>query len=459
MTRVRMWIAAVLAAIVTVTSVGIVLAQNQAHPDHRAAWEQAVDVGLIDGDPAYYYNGEASPVEYYHALLTALLEVNGTPWQTTTTTEPTSTTTEAPSTTTTTAPTTTTTAPPSTTTTTAPPPTTTTTVPSGTVVTIPTGVHSGYSQRVQADTTYWCEDGAVLDGLNSRRYAFHDGGSPVDNVTIYNCEIRNYTNPAQEGAIDGRANGSGWQVIGNNIHHNEGAAVALDGDDHVVRDNWLHHQDQIGVKIRDGRGSVFEGNLVENNNPQAEYRWGWEAGGSKFARNHDLKILNNVWRNNHGPGVWVDIDNHNVTIDGNIAEDNYAPGIFYEINGAAVISNNEVRRNGFGHSGWLWGGGITIATSYDVEVFGNTLEGNKNGITVTRQDRGSGRTARNIHVHDNVVVGGGRTGAVDDNGDNAMYDTISYEGNRYSAEHRFQWDTRTGDIVFWQGIHPSDGLL
>lgn len=64
-------------------------------PDVVRAWEKAVEVGLIKGDPAYYHGmaliegewvfvGSRPPQwETDHALLTSLLEVNGTPWDVT----------------------------------------------------------------------------------------------------------------------------------------------------------------------------------------------------------------------------------------------------------------------------------------------------------------------------------------------------------------------------------------
>ena len=62
-------------------------------------------------------------------------------------------------------------------------------------------------------------------------------------------------------------------------------------------------------------------------------------------------------------------------------------GIFYEISQDATIRNNALYRNGFAASGWYWDGGITVASSSNVEVYGNRLSGNYNGITGTQQDR------------------------------------------------------------------------
>ena len=63
-------VAALLAATLAYT------AQAAPHPDIQQSWTEAVQRGLIQGDPAYYYNGQATQEEVNHALLTAILQVD-----------------------------------------------------------------------------------------------------------------------------------------------------------------------------------------------------------------------------------------------------------------------------------------------------------------------------------------------------------------------------------------------
>jgi len=133
--------------------------------------------------------------------------------------------------------------------------------PVGAVV-IPSGVHSGYTAEAVAGATYWGEPGAVLDGNGDTTHAFF---GTSDGVTVLNLEIRNYMNPVQRGAVD-TTGAAGWLVERCDIHHNLGAGVALDGDRHTIRGNRIHHQHQIGIKVRDGDGSVVEGNEISFNN-------------------------------------------------------------------------------------------------------------------------------------------------------------------------------------------------
>ena len=46
------------------------------HPDIVKSFSTAVERGLIAGDPAYYYNDEASKLEYAHAIMTATVELD-----------------------------------------------------------------------------------------------------------------------------------------------------------------------------------------------------------------------------------------------------------------------------------------------------------------------------------------------------------------------------------------------
>ena len=124
-------------------------------------------------------------------------------------------------------------------------------------------------------------------------------------------------------------------------------------------------------------------------------------------------------------------------IENNLVEGNQAEGIFYEISQDAIIRNNRVYRNGFGACGWYWGGGITVASSSNVEVYGNRLSGNYNGITGTQQDRpGSTPPAHpldGLQVHDNMICatgdGGHPTGVAADNGADLVTRDISFTGN------------------------------
>ena len=95
--------------------------------------------------------------------------------------------------------------------------------------------------------------------------------------------------------------------------------------------------------------------------------------------------------------------------------DNYNEGVFYEISDTATITNNKLAHNGQA-SPWLFGGGIVMSSSADVEVSGNIVIVNAdygNGITALWTDRHLnyavvGHTpplrVENINVHNNDIT-------------------------------------------------------
>ena len=316
--------------------------------------------------------------------------------------------------------------------------------PAGTAFVIKAGVHRRQSVVPKSGNQFLGEAGAVLDGEYAVQYAFTKGSAPYpSDVVIRGLVIEHYNPAVQFGAIlagghqpaDGT---SGWVIENCEIRYNStGGGLRIGHRTQVLRNN-IHHNAQLGIGGV-GDDALIEGNEIAYNNYQVQYDWGWEAGGTKWTRTRNLVVRGNFSHHNHGPGLWTDESNINTTYENNRVEDNFANGIFHEISYAAVIRYNTSRRNGFGHRGWLWGAGILIAASRDVEVYGNVVEGNANGITMVQQNRGSGlygpHIVQNVYVHDNTIVNGpsGRTGAAQDIGDNSIFTSRNnrFERNTY----------------------------
>jgi parallel beta-helix repeat protein len=295
-----------------------------------------------------------------------------------------------------------------------------------------------------------------MDGDDSADEAFY---SYAEGVQIINIEIRDYEPGDWRGAISGM--GGDWLVESCNIHHNRTAGIWLENGDPVVRGNNIHHNDRSGVSVRYTHGGLVENNEIAYNNYRDHWEWGVEAGGGKMWSNDGLVLRGNWSHHNHGPGLWTDHDNINIVYENNVIEDNYANGIFHEISYDAVIRNNVIRRNGFDHAAWLWGGGIMIASSSDVEIYGNTLEDNYNGIAMTRQNRGWGEygewTLADNHVHDNTVIDSGMTGAAQDYGGDTIYHAnITFENNTYSGTSSWFWFNREVSWSEWNSYGHDD---
>jgi len=262
---------------------------------------------------------------------------------------------------------------------------------------------------------------------------------------------------------------------GMEISYNQNLGVRI-GNRMRVLNSKLHHNTTINI------GGIGVGVVVDNveiaygnngcpNNPA------FESGGSKFVRTDSLVVRNSFVHHNCGVGLWVDMDNINWTLENNRIEDNVRDGIAIEISYKGVIRNNTVRRNGnatdpYRVQNWLWDAGIGVQGSPNVEVYGNTVEGNFNGIVAIQQNRGSGMygpyLVQNLYVHDNVITqntpqGAGMAnaaaGIAQDTGDNTIFTGRNnrYQNNTYyllplggGQSPGFEWQGWKNDSQ-WKG--------
>jgi hypothetical protein len=154
-----------------------------------------------------------------------------------------------------------------------------------------------------------------------------------------------------------------------------------------------------------------------------------------------------------------------------LVENNSSSGINHEISYDAVIRNNTLIGNGTGHSEWLWGAGIQIQNSRNVEIYGNTVEtkGVGNGIVLIQQDRGNvqdfGGTASHgsyvttgNNVHDNVIIGNGASGAVADNDEAGLLAGANlFDHNTYRMSDISEDWFAYGDYYTWSQLHSVSG--
>jgi parallel beta-helix repeat protein len=313
--------------------------------------------------------------------------------------------------------------------------------PAGTTYLVKAGVHRG-SFRVEPKSgdTFCGEPGAVLDGARRLDFAF---SGEATGVTLDSLTVQQYWSGFQGGAINPLEHASGWVVRNVSAVRNYWAGLlAADG----MRILGGHYNDngQLGIGGNAATGIVLDGldddpatldgpELARNRTLRADC--GYEAGGFKWDKGQ-VTIRNVHVHDNRCRGLWADGNAHDALIEHNLVEDNQAEGIFYEISQDAVIRNNRIFGNGFGGSGWYWAGGVTVASSFNVEVYGNRLSGNYNGITGTQQDRPDATPPAHLldgyHVHDNLICATGGsypTGVVADNGDNLAARDISFQHN------------------------------
>jgi Right handed beta helix region len=304
------------------------------------------------------------------------------------------------------------------------------------------GIHlRNFSVRPKSGDRFCGEPGAVLDGGRSLESAFSGGAR---NVTLDSITVWDYDSGRQGAAIQPEPRASGWVVRNVSALHNAWAGLLV-ADGMKVLGGHYNDNDQLGIGGNAATGIVLDGldddpatldgpELARNHTLHAGC--GFEAGGMKWdvgqVTVRDAHVHDNDCR-----GLWADINARDALIEYSLVEGNRAEGIYYEISRDGVIRNNWVYRNGFSAPGWYWGGGITVASSSNVEVYGNRLSGNYNGITGIQQDRPDSippaHLLAGLHVHDNLICATGRgrrpTGVAADNGADLATRDIRFTGN------------------------------
>jgi Right handed beta helix region len=233
-----------------------------------------------------------------------------------------------------------------------------------------------------------------------RTFAWQGIGVGAYDVAVEGVTVEKFATSLQAAAIHG---GRGWRLEGVEARLNHGAG--MDGAT-TMRDNYVHDNGQAGLG---GSGpTTVDGNEIAWNN-YARVCPCWEAGGAKWANGSNLSVTDNDVHDNRGPGLWADGSESHIRIARNRVERNSDVGILLEISYDASVSHNVVRRNGAPGPGWCQAGGIVVAESPRVEIVGNTVAGNRDGICLTQQDRGTDpvhgpHRLQDVDVHDNIVV-------------------------------------------------------
>jgi parallel beta-helix repeat protein len=291
--------------------------------------------------------------------------------------------------------------------------------------------------------------------------------SDASNVTIRNMIVEKYASMAQRGAIQSEEFpdrlGSGWLIENVEVRLNHGAGIRA-GNQTTIRNVHVHHNGQQGITSDRGEGILVESSEINNNNIRG-FNWGWEAGGAKFKETVGLVVRDVTAHHNLGPGLWTDIACQDTTYENNVVYSNNAPGIFHEISFDAVIRDNEVYDNGFTMGDWLWGAGILVAASSNVEIYGNVVTNNADGITGIQQRRESNgelRRLENVHVHDNTItMWYGQSGVAEDMGDPSVFTdrNIVFENNTYvgAGHEAFAWDGNSLTFDEWVATGQGAG--
>jgi Right handed beta helix region len=271
-----------------------------------------------------------------------------------------------------------------------------------------------------------------------------------EDVLVEGFIIEKFANPAQRGAV--QAKGPDWRIENNDVRLNHGHGIFSSSTGGVIVGNRLHHNGQLGIG-GDADNQTVTDNEIDHNNT-AGFDMLWEAGGMKWFSSTGLKVSQNDVHHNNGPGLWTDINNIGTTFERNTVHNNASHGIIHEISYNATIRHNRIIDNGSAEPLSGWGGaGIRVAGSPDVEIYGNILTGNTNGIMLVQQRRSDSPSPHgpheldNINIHDNdVSMTQNVTGMVSDTGDDGFYRrNIRFDNNTYRLA------SLDGEFFAWAG--------
>ncbi|MFO0882017.1 MAG: right-handed parallel beta-helix repeat-containing protein [Candidatus Saccharimonadales bacterium] len=284
-------------------------------------------------------------------------------------------------------------------------------------------------------------------------------------VVIRGLTIEKYAPPAQKGAIF--AEGDNWTIKDNLVRANHAIGIFLSGSDGTKIDsNTIEQNGQLGIGQYNSTVVTISNNTITGNNTDGFWIADWESGGYKTT-NSPGNFVGNTVTNNLGVGAWVDVDGNGVTLDSNTITGNAADGIRYEISYNGVIKNNVIKNNGFGmkrgadYSIYAVAG-INVNSSTNVDIYGNTVADNANGIGLQMRNRGSGKygvwALTNATVHNNTITmksgtqwGQGATGLVQNVSDNSYFTS---KGNRF-YDNTYYLDSQTAKRFAWNNTYNT----
>ena len=308
------------------------------------------------------------------------------------------------------------------------------------------------------DNVYMADDptGKLVElGLAALGMSGTMSGVPAHGVEVRGITWEHFGN--QNNGVISTFAAQNWVIEENEVRLSHGCGI-WSGTGAVVRDNYVHHMGQYGL-CGQGQDILVEDNEIAFNNTDG-FHPRWDAGGTKWVNTTRLTVRNNYSHDNKGPGLWTDGNNMSTVYEANRVERNSEEGIFHEISYDAIIRNNSVLSNG--RNVGAWGAGILVSSSPNVQIYGNTVSGNWNAISLIQENRGSGPSGpyqlKNITVSNNsLTMRSGTTGVFDTTGLGGAFatGTIKFSANKYYLAAGDQWFSWAGiklTKVVWQTL-------
>jgi len=265
----------------------------------------------------------------------------------------------------------------------------------------------------------------------------------ADNVHIEGLVMERYATPGRRGVVNAREGrtgsaGKNWTVKNNTIRWSHSYGIKVESGMDAIGNN-IHHMGQMGIGGADASNLLISNNELSYTCISGFKCYGFAGGALKFDTVHNVTLRANYVHDNDGHGLHLDRESTNAVYEDNVIVNNTGNGIHHEISSGAIIRNNVIEGNGFRSGGHF---GIIVLSSSDVEVYGNTLRGNRGGILGRQDGRTSISKLKNLWVHDNDITldGTARVGIAIDGISDTSYFTS--KNNRFTSnDYTFEYST------------------
>lgn len=340
------------------------------------------------------------------------------------------------------------------------------------------------------DTLIEFAAGACFDGQRTQHTALILG----DRTEVIGGEFKNYIPFDQRGVIEART----FTQLGDNgtyepahpvdltmqatlrktyVHDSTGYAFVL-GDETLLDQCRAETMGMGGYTAHGGADQLVRGGVWKKLGIDMADRQFWEAG-NKLKYTTNFRVEGGYYENIIGTGIWFDIENNGPTVDGAIVVDCTGPGVQIELASEAMthpatVVGVWVKRCGRYGSPWLNQSGIQIYNAWAL-VRDFTVQDCFNGIGFLQDARSfEGRPCPTRgSFMDGRVLDSGQSGAVQDNGDMALFDRVLFSNiqwrlglsvipgqyDQWREANPFRWKNTAEGFDQWAGRFAGQSLI
>ncbi len=237
--------------------------------------------------------------------------------------------------------------------------------------------------------------------------------------------FRHSANDGQMGAVCSGDEGSILEDI--TAEWTNGSGFLIFGKNHVVRGVRALNNGMSGIRGIECDNCVVEYSASKYNNWKG-YKPYWESGGGKWLYTTNSTFRGLDFSENHGPGLWLDMENYDNVIEQSRFDSNLGVNLFIEWNSnRTIIQNNVFTRARFAWPNF-YGHGVLIHASSNNTVLFNTFLGNEGGGMRIRTDSRAKSTGNR------------------------------YYNNLFVANQKIQWgtDRRSSELAFEEHTDVSE---